>query len=151
MSKITTVYDELLTILAAIFPEKKRIFNPYSLTDNPQHNLRDSYGLLKTTTDRVDAEFKGFTDSHGFKVVLTKEVVRMESQTDQVDDVHRELIEDAFELRERIYRYDKLGLTSEVVNTEIGSVSGVEQFYNEKAKFVSISIDFNILVNENFN
>ena len=151
MSKITTVYDELLTILSTIFPEKKRIYNPYSLTDNPQHNLRDSYGLLKTTTDRVDAEFKGFTDSHGFKVVLTKEVVRMESQTDQVDDVHRELIEDAFELRERIYRYDKLGLTSEVVNTEIGSVSGVEQFYNEKAKFVSISIDFNILVNENFN
>lgn len=151
MSKITTVYDELLTVLSTIFPEKTRIFHAYSLEDNPEHNLRDGYGLIKGSTDRVESEFKSFTDSHGFEVILTREVLRLESDVDPIDDVHRALIEDAFELRERIYRYDKLGLQTEIENTEILTVSGVSLFLANKSKFVSISIAFNILINENFN
>lgn len=152
MSKITAVYDELLVEIAALFTTKTRIFNPYSLPDNPEHILRDGYGLIKTDTNRVSSEFCGFTDEHGFEVVLTKEVVRTEDQIDPVDDVTRDIIEDAFSLRERIYRYDKLGLQTDIENTEIGSVSGVSYFLgNNKSNFVSISVAFNILINENFN
>lgn len=152
MSKITTVYDEILTQIATLFPAKTRIFNQYSLIDNPEHVLRNGYGLLKIDTNRIASEFCNFTDEHGFEVVLTKELPRTEDQMDPVDDVTRDIIEDAFSLRERIYRYDKLGLQTDIENTEIGSVSGITYFLgNNKSNFISISVAFTISINENFN
>ena len=148
MSKISTVYDTLLTVLSAIFPEKTRLFYPYSLTDNPEHVLRDGYGLIKTSTEPVPSELCRFNDAHGFDVVLTREVVRAESQLTPVDEKVKALLEDAFELRERVYRYDELGIATDITNVSLGSVSAVEEFLTGKSKFISVVVSFVVNVTE---
>lgn len=148
MSKITTVYDTLLTVIAAIFPEKTRLFDPYTLTDNPEHICRDGYGVRKGDTSFEAAEFKSFMDAHGFEVVLTREVVRAESQVTPLDDQVKALLEDAFELRERVYRYDELGITTDITAVNLEGVSGVEQFVAGRGKFLSVGVSFRILVQE---
>jgi hypothetical protein len=149
MSKITTVYDGILTSLGTIFSEKTRIFDAYDLPSNPEHVIRDGYGIRKGGTDFGSAEFCSFRDDHGFTIVLTREVIRHDSELTPVDDQVKALLEDAFEVRERFYRFDKLGLPSDIENVTLGSVGAVETFIGGSNKFFSITADFVFQVREN--
>jgi len=151
MSKITTVYDTLLTVIGTIFPEKTRVFDAYSILDNPEHVLRDGYGLRKTGTNFEQAEYCRFTDTHGFEVVLTREVVRGEDQLNPIDTQVKSLLEDAFELRERVYRYDELGITTDITQVQLGDVSGVDRLNVGNGRFITITVSFTVQVSENFN
>lgn len=151
MTKITTVYNTLLTAIAAIFPEKTRVNDPYTLTDNPEHLLRDGYGLRKGDTQPADVDLCQFSDLHGFEVALSREVVRAESQDTPLDDEVKGLLEDAFELRERLFRTDELGIPVDITQVSLGSVSAVSQFVTGKGKFISVTVAFNVQVTENFN
>lgn len=151
MSKITTVYDTLLTTIGTIFSEKTRVNNPYSLTDNPEHLLRDGWGLRKTGTDPLPSDLCQWSDGHGFEVALCREIVRGESQDTPLDDEVKALLEDAFEFRERIFRYDELGISTDITQVSLGSVSGVEEFVAGRGKFISVIVAFTVQVTENFN
>lgn len=151
MSKITTVYDTLLTICSTIFSEKTRLFDAYSIGDNPEHIMRDGYGVRKTGSDFERAELCQFSDNHGFEVVLTREVVHGEDQTGPIDDSVKAILEDAFELRERVYRYDEWGIDSTITHADLGSVSGVERVNVGHGRFITVSIAFTVTVTENFN
>jgi len=151
MSKITTVYDTLLAAILLIFPEKTKLNDPYTLTDNPEHLLRDGYGMRKTATELGIAELCNISDVHGFEVALCREIVRTESQDVPLDVEVKGLLEDAFELRERLYRYDELGISTDITSIDLGGVSGVESFISGKGKFISVVIAFNVQVTENIN
>jgi hypothetical protein len=151
MSKITTVYDTILTALTAIFPEKTRLNDPYTLSDNPEHLLRDGYGLRKGSTEQGISELCSLSEIHGFEVSLCREIVRTESQDVPLDDEVKGLLEDAFELRERVYRYDELGIDTDITNVTLGSVSEVSSFVANKGKFITVSVAFNVQVTENIN
>lgn len=151
MSKISTVYDTLLTILSTIFPEKTRLFDAYIITDNPEHIMRDGYGIRKTSTDFSVSEFCRFSDSHGFEIVLTREIVHGEDQTGPIDTVVKALLEDAFEARERVYRPDELGIPTDVTQVDLGSVSSIDRVNVGNGRFVTVSIAFTVQVTEDFN
>lgn len=149
MSNITTVYNQTLSVLATIFSEKTRIFDAYDLPSNPEHVLRDGYGIRIGSTSFGSSEVCSFRDDHGITIVLTREVIRTDSQTTPVDDQVKALLEDAFEVRERFYRYDKLGLTSALENVTLGGVSAVETFIGGSNKFFTVAVDFVFQIREN--
>lgn len=151
MSKISTVYDTILTALGVIFPEKTRLFDGYVITDNPEHIMRDGYGIRKGATIFQEAELCRFTDAHDFETVLTREVVHGEDQTGPVDDAVKALLEDAFEFRERFYRYDELGIATDITAVTLGSTSPVERVNVGQGKFITVSIAFTVQVTEDFN
>lgn len=149
MTKITTVYDQILTTLATIFPDKMRIFDAYSLLDNPSFNLRDSYGLVVQATQASDlSEICSLRDDHTFQLVLTREIIRQDSQITPVDIDVKLLLEDAFTARERLYRYDKIGLMSEIENVTLGQVSPVQRIRVDKGNFFTITVEFTVQIAE---
>lgn len=151
MSKISTVYDTVLTALGTIFSEKTRLLDGYVITDNPEHLMRDGYGIRKTPTNFQETELCRFTDAHDFEVVLTREVVRGEDQLTPVDDSVKALLEDAFEFRERFYRYDELGIPTDITAVNMGSMTPVERVNVGNGRFITVSIAFTVLVTEDFN
>jgi len=151
MSKISTVYDTLLTTLATIFSEKTRVNDPYTITDNPEHLIRDGYGLRKSDSFPAESEFCVFNDNHGFEVILTREIVRAESQDTPLDVEVKGLLEDAYELRERLDRYDELGISTDITQITLGGVSAVAPFITGKGKFISVVVAFTVQVTQDFN
>lgn len=148
MSKITTVYDTLLSSLATLFSSKTRIFDAYSLTDNPEHILRDGYGLAYLGNEGLSGEFNSQVDSHTFEIPLTREVVHTEDQVDRFDTQAKGIIEDAYSVRFMLSEYDKLGIPTSIDQIVLGSTTGITRVNVGQSKFITLSISFTVQVTE---
>ncbi|MEM5807968.1 MAG: hypothetical protein QW818_02445 [Candidatus Aenigmatarchaeota archaeon] len=149
-TRITLVYDKLITEISALFPQKRRLLDPYNLTQNPERILADGWGLRKGSVDLALREFNTITDAHNFTFILTSELVRSETQINLVDDVVKSLAEDLFLFRERIYRYDELGITQDVTQIDMGSASGIEEIISGNGRFLTLSVEFTVHITESF-
>lgn len=152
MSKISTAYDDIISELDTLFPNKTRLFNSYSITDNPVHIVRDGYGLRYLGANLSgDSEYcKSFNDEHLFEVVFTYEYVRTEQQLTPFDDGNKDLMESAFITRQRLYRPDKLGDALNIEDVVIGSTTGIVEFLVGKNRFISLTVSFTIKIKEDF-
>jgi hypothetical protein len=149
MSKISTVYDQVLTELGTLFSGKTRIPNAYSLVDNNFQFLRDGWGLKIGTSSPAESEFKSFNRSHTFSVVLSREVIRTDSDADPIDVVTKAILEDVYTLERRFMDYDQLSIEADIEIIEQGNNSGIEFFIGDDFSFASIEADFNINIREN--
>lgn len=144
MSKVTDIHDALLTDLQALFPEKIRIPNPYSLEDNSELNLINSYGLSIGSASEDDGEFNSVFVLRTFTVSLTKEVFRIETQEDAFDTASKEILEDLKLLRNELCKGDELQVASSIDIIKLGGDSGIEFLLGEKSKFLTITLSFDI-------
>ena len=150
MSKISTAYDTVLSILDTLYPTKTILFNPYSLSDNPNHIIKDGYGIRKVDTSGITSEMCNYTDSHGFEFVLTREIVRLEPQTEKLDATVKAMLEDMVSFRQRFFNPNLLGIAGTVQDVTLGTASAIDTFIAGKNKFISMSIGFTLQINENF-
>ena len=79
MSKISTVYDTILTSVAALFPSKKRIPNAESLGDNLEVFLRNSWALKIDAQTPEDSEFHIMQTIRTFTIIFSKEIIKTDS------------------------------------------------------------------------
>jgi hypothetical protein len=148
MSKITSVYDALLSELAALYPTKTRIPYPYSLSDNNARFMIDGYGLVIGDSLFEQFEFCNFMTARTVSVVLTKEVIRTDSNYDVVDDIVKAMLENVYEVQKLFYSYNELGVPNDIAKVEIGSVSGVEEVTSGNSRFVSMTAIFQFSILE---
>lgn len=148
MSKITTIYNKLLTELASLYPSRTRIFDAYSLLDNPEHIMRNGYGLTVIDTQILPGEMSSLVQQYALEVVLSTEVVRAESQVATFDTQALALLEDAYALRFRLSEYDRLGLPTDIDAILLSSVSGITRLAVGNGRFITINIGFTIQVTE---
>lgn len=148
MSNVTTIYNTILSELAKLYKNKTRIPNAYSLVDNNKNFLTDGYGLVIGDASYEEFEFCNFVVNRTITVVLTKEMFRVDSATSETDDVSIKLLEDIYELQSLFYSYDELGIQENILKIDIGSVTGVESFFNDKQNFISMSASFQFFIKE---
>jgi hypothetical protein len=148
MSKISTTHDAILSNLAALYPTKSRIPNPYSLSDNNKRFLTNGYGLRVESADFQEFEFCNFVVQRVFTVVLTKEIFRLDSDTGVTDVAVKELLEDVYEVQKLFYSYNELGIEASILKVDIGSVSAIETFLGDKQNFLSMTASFNFQIRE---
>ena len=96
MSKVTTIYNKIVEKLSELYPDKQRIPNAYSLTDNNDNLLRDAFGLKVGGADFEEFEFCNFVVNRTFSVVLTREMFRLDSSTGEFDDRSVKMLEDVY-------------------------------------------------------
>lgn len=149
MSKVSTVYDQVLTELNTLFSLKTRIPNAYSLVDNNAQFLKDGWGLKIGTSTPAESEFKSFNRSNTFTVVLAREVIRVDSDASVIDDVTKDILEDIYTLEKRFLDYDQLAIEADIEIIEAGNNSGVDFFFGQDFNFASIEADFSINIREN--
>jgi hypothetical protein len=148
MSKASIVYDTVVSTLETLFPSKSRLYNPYSLTDNPHHLLKEGLGVIVADDSPVPLELKTFAGLRTFSIVFTRELVRTERQVVPMDVLHKNFLEDIFTVRKDFYNADKITLGNNVTQINLGPTSGVESIDGESYRFFSMSIDFEFLIEE---
>lgn len=148
MSKITTAYNALLTAVGVLFPSKTRIFDPYDLSNNPSHYLRDSWGVKKNGMEAGANEICNITEVHNYSIILVREIVRLEAETTLFDVAYLALEEDVVLLRQRLFSVDQILVGSSIRSIDLSTVSGVEINYFEKGIFISMEVNFNISITE---
>lgn len=148
MSKISQITDTILVKLGELFPDKTRIPNAYSLPDNNRHFMVDGYGLKIGSAEFSEFEFCNFVVNRTFTVVFTREMFRVDSDTEATDTIVKELLESVYETQSLFYSYNELGIEASILKVDIGSVSGIETFYNEKQNFLTMSCDFQFQIRE---
>jgi hypothetical protein len=148
MSKITSVYNAIITELANLFPNKTRIPYAYSLPDNNLRFLSDGYGMTIGSSSFEQFEFCDFMNVRDVNVVLTKEVFRTDSDSDVIDDITRTLLEDIYEVQKLFYSYNELGVPNDIAKVDIGSVSAIEEVLSGKQSFLSMTATFQFYIIE---
>lgn len=150
MSKITTVYNQILVKLAELYNGKTRIPNPYSIDRNNDNLLRDGYGLKVGSASFEPFEFCNFVVSREFSVILTREMFRLDSSTPEFDDRAVKLLEDVYEVQELFFNYNELGIDAEIIKVDLGSVSEITFVNTDKSNFLSMEVSFIFSIKESF-
>jgi len=150
MTRISSVYDDMLTELETIFPNKLRIPNVYSLVDNPSTFMRDSYGLRVDAAERASREINLFSRIRNFSVVFSREIVTTEIQTTQTDTAVKAMLDDIYTAQKEFLGADDFGSSANLDIANVGSFSGIEYFNIDKSNFITSEVAFSIMVSDSY-
>jgi len=148
MSKISTIYDQIHTALAALYPNHTIIPNAISLTDNMDNLLVKGYGLKVGPQTAIEHEFNNFATEREFIVVFTREVPRMDISQSEFQTYEKELLEDIYIVQNDFYNVDQIGIEASISKIDLGPVSPVEFVRGEKNNFISTEASFLFAVRE---
>lgn len=142
MSSITTVYDEILSNIQALFPSKAIIPYPYNLEDNKSLVLSNGIGVKIGSATYVPLEWCTFVSARNVSIVVSREVFRTDSDSVVIDDIVKGLLEDIHSVQKLLFQMDQTaGNSSSVVKVDIGNVSGV-QIVGANTKFLTMEAEF---------
>lgn len=148
MSKITTIYNAVLTALSTLYPNKTRIPNSLVLSENPEQYLRDGYGLRIDPESPADSEFCVFSRNRIFTILLTKEVLTTDMQTAQMDTASIALLEDVYSLQKDFMNADQIGQESSIEQIRMAGTSGIIPFIGERENFIVVEVSFQIQITD---
>lgn len=142
-TKISEIYDSVVSSLNTLYSTKTRIPNPYSLPDNPEQLLKDGYGLKFGGSNLESYELCRRKEVASFSVVLTREFFKLDSDVDSFDDPTKSILEDAESFKSLFYATNNIG-EEEIIDINIESTSGLENVQGDKYNFISIEVTFTI-------
>lgn len=145
-TSISTVYDAILTELGTIFPNKLRIPNAYTIIRNPVQFLRDAYGLRVDAAVEAKRDFCNFSRIRDFTVILSREVLKTDVQTDQMDTAVKAMLEDVYTLQKNFLDGEQIGAATDIDIINVGAFTGIEEFIFEKTNFINTEVAFSIQV-----
>lgn len=148
MSKISTIYDTLLAKLALIYPTKIRIPNAYDLASNGDPFLRNGWGLKLNSSIYFEMDFCTYANDREFAVALTREIIKTDTQTDQIDSVTKLLLEDVNTLQKELINPSQLGIIEYIQLITLGSTTGITEVFTNNEKFLSIEVVFSVKLSE---
>lgn len=152
MSKISTVYDQILTVMDGLFTGASgytRIPYAYDLALNNDNFLRKGWGVkIGESSANEQLEWCRFTVNHTISVVFTREVFNTGSNAEGFDDIALGLVEDIYTVQARFYSPDQLGIETQIVKIDAISTTAVEQITGDKIKFLTREATFNFIIQE---
>lgn len=151
MSKISTVYDGILTRLSSLLPSGSsytRIPNSYNLDKNPIHLLIQGYGLRYDGASPSAVEFHQFANYHDFTIILSREVMKTDTEITQLDTACKALLENATSLQKDFYNISELSLPDDIRQVNLGNISSIQDLDLNKKNFKYIEVTFSILIAE---
>lgn len=149
MSKVSTIYDTLLTTLATLLSGKTRIPNTYAIEENPMQYLEDSWGLRIDPENPAASEFCRFSRLRTFTVILCREVFADEFDTTNNDTAVKALLEDVYTLQKDFMNPDQIGIESNIEKIDMGGTGPIVSLIGSNKNFIFIEVYFNIQITDN--
>lgn len=137
MSFITTLYDEIYSIITTNFPTRLELKNAYDIRNNIDQQLKNGYGvqfLGLSNTNEINNGFRVYTRE--IIVTFTGQIISTEMNTTPKKVVEKKLLEDQKILIEKILT--NKNIVSNVVQLEITDDDGIEMVYDEQKNFAMI-------------
>lgn len=133
--KLYTALAEIRTSVGTLFPDKSELVNPYDVEDNSLPFLRDGYGIgLGLSEETNDATVYTVVD-HEILIVLTKEILKTDSNPDPVFNTIRDLKQESLDLRKDLLCANITGISKLVYNGD----SAVELVENNKIATITVT------------
>lgn len=150
MSKVSTIIDAVDTRLDSLFSASKiKIPNPYSLEDNNEMFLREGYGFKIGTASVEASEFCNYAYSLNFIVVITKEVLKLDSDNAVYKTASKALLEDLKTLQDNMLGYSQLNQGDSIELIRFEGSDGIEFIKNDKSNFIFLEASFSFVIREN--
>jgi len=157
VASIDNVFDAMRTAIPTYsgFSTKKEIGNPYSLKDNPNISLSDSWGIAilsgsRSSKDEPVIDYS-VTTERGIKVILCREVFNINGLGLETNEASKNLLLDAKAIRNNFLSLDKFGVLETGEEIVYLGDSGINLLNGEDGKFIFTEIDFTFEIIENIN
>lgn len=148
MSRITNVYNALVTQLSTTLSGKIRLHNPYNLEENAAIVAKDSWGLRVESATKQDQEFCNLSLERSFTVVLMRQMVSLASKEDGFDAVTVGMLEDQQSVAALLSSPNELGQESIIDFINITDISGIQEMTSGEKKYLFSEVAFTITISE---
>jgi len=143
MSVNGNIYNALVAKATALFPEKKRLSNPYELADNVELILKDAWGLRVEPAEIQVIEFCRVTTIREFVFVLTKNFATIGSTKDAFDSVSIALMDEQELLVDHLSAVDRLQV-SDIEKIDINEVGPIDFKVSGEKKILTVELRFKV-------
>jgi len=148
VASIDSVIDTIRTAIPTYsgFSTKAEILNPYSLEDNPDSFLTDSWGLLigsgtRSAKDELLINYEA-TTIRNVSVILCRAVYDVRGVGKQVNEQSKTLLADCAIVRDNFLGSNRFGLLKSGEEITYVGDSGINFLGGNEAKFIYTQIDF---------
>lgn len=148
MSKVSTVYDAMITRITALLPNHARLGNPYAPASNASLFLKQGYGVKigpARDTNRIISNQKII--AREYTVVVTRKFLALENAPETKATTEKQLLEDAYLLVKDFETNTTINETA--VMTSYTSDGGIEFIDKEKDHFLIVETVFTVEYLEN--
>lgn len=152
MSKISTIYDKIVSVLGTVYisaSDYTRIPNAATLEANPEPLLRKGFGFSYSGSSPIEDEFNRYTVAHVFQFVFTREVLQLDGEFSDFDTEHKGILEDIKLLTDNFYNQDLLNLGNNLEISEMGGASPIQFVQAGQSNFIYATIDITFTLKEN--
>ena len=149
-TKITTLYNNMVTRIEALFPNKHRLTNPYAVELNGHIFLKDGWGLAVSSGENTNRQLScTMSINRTMIVTLTNELLATELDPVTKAVMEKTLLEDHFTL---IKDFEKdTTINSSSFRTSFLSDSGIQFVVSEDKPFIYIQAIFETEYMEDLN
>lgn len=148
MSKITQIHNNLISVVSGVLPTFKRIPNPYFIDENNQLFLVKGFGIGIGTGHRQDLELCKLSWNRIFQVVLVQQIVTTENNISDRIDIEQAILESHHLVLNALETNSSLNGSDSKADV-IGD-TGLVFLTGDRLKYLSITIDVNILYSETY-
>jgi hypothetical protein len=148
MSKISDVYDSLISETSSLFYTKSRLHNPYEPLENPEIVRKNAWGIRVESAISPTQEFCQMAIERTFTMVLVRQFISLASKEDGFDSVTKELLESQQSFLALVYSPSEIMKQNEIDIVTIQNVSGIQQLVDSEKKFLFCEVTFTITISE---
>lgn len=148
MSNISTVYDNIISKLDNLFPNKQRLHNPYEFSDDVELTLKDAWGLKVGSANQEVVEYCNLSVARNFSFVLVRQFATVGKKEDAFDAVSKGLLEDQQTFLNNFFSPTELGIANIIDRIDFDSIGGIDFVQTAQKKFLFCEITFKITISE---
>ncbi len=146
-TKQNKIADYLVEKIQALFPEKKQLFNPYTIENNNELYLLNGFGVGFGAMLEQNSVTGCININQDFIIPLSKKFYALENAAEKRQDFEKDLMDEAMTLIKNISRDVQLGgLSNRCMFT--GS-PGIQQVFGESQQYIYLVLTFNASFREN--
>ena len=148
MSKITTIYDEAITLIEGVLPNHQRLANPYQIEENPEIWLDQGYAVAIRTGVNTKRQIScRLSIERQISIVITRKYYGNDADASRKATTEKSLLEDQLLI---INEFESQTPFSVSTKSEFVSDSGIVfVFSSEEKPFYMIESTFGIEYFEN--
>ena len=139
---VTTLYDNLFSVITTLFSTKVELENSYELTDNSPVMLRNGFGIIFEEGNIFDEmNFPQiYQMERSIGIILTKTVYRTDLNATAKRSVEKTLFEELYSLIKDIHQNDLITRPTEFF--QFTGDGGIEQIDTDKQNIISLKANF---------
>lgn len=147
MSKANQILEYLVKKCETLFPEKKQLFNPYTIQTNNELYLADGFGVGFGAITNPEFISGCIRINQDFIIPISRKFYARENDSEKRQDYEQILMEEAARLIKDITKDVNLG--GHATRSNFTGSPGIQQVFSESQQYIFLTLTFNASFKEN--